>query len=103
MKRPNGDGYLYFANIDEVTEAMKYDRKYLGKIIIRKKNKIFLELFFSYIGSRYIELYFDSPRYAALDIKRKKPESKPHHSSRSPSRSKYNRYSRSRSKLSFNE
>jgi hypothetical protein len=30
MKRPNGDGYLYFSTIEEVTEAMKYDRKYMG-------------------------------------------------------------------------
>jgi hypothetical protein len=31
MKRPNGDGYLYFNNVEEVDEAMKYDRKYMGK------------------------------------------------------------------------
>jgi hypothetical protein len=30
MKRPNGDGYLYFSTLEEVTEAMKYDRKYMG-------------------------------------------------------------------------
>jgi len=33
MKRPNGDGYLYFASLDEVTEAMKCDRKYMGNKI----------------------------------------------------------------------
>ncbi|CAF0864583.1 unnamed protein product [Adineta ricciae] len=77
MKRPNGDGYVYFNTIEEVDEAMKCDRKYMG--------------------SRYVELYFDSPRYATLTNRRKKPDSNPRRSSRSPSRSRYNRRSRSRS------
>ncbi len=34
MKRPNGDAFLYFTTLEEVNEAMKYDRKYLGKIIL---------------------------------------------------------------------
>lgn len=34
MKRPNGDGNLYFATLDQVTEAMSYDRKYMGKRIV---------------------------------------------------------------------
>ncbi len=56
-----------------------------------------MKTFFSYTGSRYIELYFDSPRYASLKIQRKKNDPIPHRSSHSPSKSKYNRYSRSRS------
>ncbi|CAF3349584.1 unnamed protein product [Rotaria sp. Silwood1] len=77
MKRPNGDGHLYFNTLDEVNEALKYDRKYMG--------------------SRYVEIYFDSPRYASLSNRRKKPDVISHRSSCSPPRSKYNRYSRSRS------
>ncbi|CAF0759922.1 unnamed protein product [Adineta steineri] len=77
MKRPNGDGHLYFSSLEDVDEAMKCDRKYMG--------------------SRYVELYFDSPRYAALNNRRKKPDSIHRRSSRSSSRSRYNRRSRSRS------
>ena len=29
--RPNGDGQVYFKSMDEINEAMKYDRKYMGK------------------------------------------------------------------------
>jgi hypothetical protein len=29
--RPNGDGHVYFKSMDEINEAMKFDRKYLGK------------------------------------------------------------------------
>ncbi len=46
MKRPNGDGYLHFATLEDVTEAMKYDRKYMGKRNLLEKNTIFLEIFF---------------------------------------------------------
>ncbi|CAF4450830.1 unnamed protein product, partial [Adineta steineri] len=31
MKRPNGDGHLYFSSLEDVDEAMKCDRKYMGK------------------------------------------------------------------------
>lgn len=48
-------------------------------------------------GSRYVELYFDSPRYASLNIRRKKPEDAPRRSSRSPSKPRNSRFSRSRS------
>jgi hypothetical protein len=53
-----------------------------------------------YIGSRYIELYFDSPRYAALNNRRKKGDVIPRRPSHSPPKSKINRYSRSRSMFS---
>lgn len=41
MKRPNGDAYLYYKTLEEVDEALKYDRKYMGKrkIFIRKRTK----------------------------------------------------------------
>jgi len=29
--RPNGDGYAYFNTKDEANEAMKCDRKFIGK------------------------------------------------------------------------
>ncbi|CAF3806898.1 unnamed protein product, partial [Rotaria magnacalcarata] len=48
-------------------------------------------------GSRYVEIYFDSPRYSSLSNRRKKPDSISRRSSCSPPKSKYNRYSRSRS------
>jgi RNA recognition motif-containing protein len=31
MNRSNGDAYVYFNTMDEVNEAMKCDRKYMGK------------------------------------------------------------------------
>lgn len=77
MKRPNGDGHLYFRTLDEVNEALTYDRKYLG--------------------NRYIELYFDSPRYSSLSHRRVKTANTKRRSSRSPSRSRNRRYSRSKS------
>jgi len=69
---------------------------------VRKKSQILFENVFFYSGSRYIELYFDSPRYASLNIQRKKPDAIPRRASRSPSKPKYNRYSRSRS-IFFNK
>jgi hypothetical protein len=46
MKRPNGDGYLHFATLEDVTEAMKYDRKYMGKRnLLEKKYNIFGKIF----------------------------------------------------------
>lgn len=78
MRRPNGNGNLYFASLDQVTEAMSYDRKYMG--------------------SRYVELYFDSPQYASLNIRKKKSDDPPRRSSQSPPpRARNSRYSRSRS------
>ncbi|CAF2747899.1 unnamed protein product [Rotaria sp. Silwood2] len=77
MKRPNGDAHLYYNTLDEVNEALKYDRKYMG--------------------SRYVEIYFDSPRYSSLSNRRRKTDGTSRRSSRSPSKPKYNRYSRSRS------
>lgn len=78
MKRPNGDGNLYFATLDQVTEAMAYDRKYMG--------------------NRYVELYFDSPRYASLNIRKKKSDDPPRRPSQSPPpKPRNSRYSRSRS------
>jgi len=46
MKRPNGDGVLYFTTLEEVNEAMKYDRKYLGKTILFNGIEYFLENIF---------------------------------------------------------
>jgi hypothetical protein len=49
LKRPNGDGYLYFTTLDEVDEAMKYDRKYMGKRkLLKKYNIFFLKIFILY-------------------------------------------------------
>jgi RNA recognition motif-containing protein len=28
--RPNGDGHVYFSTRDEISEALKCDRKYMG-------------------------------------------------------------------------
>ncbi|CAF4793383.1 unnamed protein product, partial [Rotaria magnacalcarata] len=60
----NGNAYLYYNTLDEVNEALKYDRKYMG--------------------SRYVEIYFDSPRYSSLSNRRKKPDSISRRSSCSP-------------------
>jgi hypothetical protein len=49
MKRPNGDAFLYFTTLEEVNEAMKYDRKYLGKTILFNGIEYFLENIFSRI------------------------------------------------------
>ncbi len=57
-----------------------------------------LKIFFSSTGSRYVELYFDSPRYASLNIQPKKRHDVPRRPSRSPSKPKNSRFSRSRSK-----
>jgi len=77
--RPNGDGHIYFNTMDEVNEAMKCDRKYMG--------------------NRYVELYFDSPRPSSSNYRRSKSKSNdtPHRSSRSPSKPKNHDDSRSRS------
>jgi hypothetical protein len=29
--RPNGDGHVYFNTMDDINEAMKCDRKFMGK------------------------------------------------------------------------
>ena len=46
MKRPNGDAYLYFRTLDEVNEALTYDRKYMGiilnKISFKKKKHTYI-------------------------------------------------------------
>jgi len=63
---------------------------------MRKTYNTFENIFFS-TGSRYIELYFDSPRYASLNIGRKKGDEIPRRPSRSPSKPKNSRFSRSRS------
>jgi len=75
--RPNGDGHIYFNTKDEVNEAMKCDRKYMG--------------------NRYVELYFDSPRASSSNHRRSKSNDTPHRSSRSPSKPKTHDDSRSRS------
>ena len=97
MKRPNGDGHLYFSTLDEVTEALKYDRKYMGNCFFHREVVIDVRKRSLSAGSRYVELYFDSPRYASLNIRRKKPEDAPRRSSRSPSKPRNSRFSRSRS------
>ncbi|UJR23540.1 hypothetical protein I4U23_026529 [Adineta vaga] len=65
LKRPNGDGHVYFSTKEEVIEAMKCDRKYMG--------------------NRYIELYNTSIRHSSSSNRR---SDTPPHSSRSRSRSK---------------
>jgi hypothetical protein len=63
--RPNGDGHVYFKSMDEINEAMKFDRKYMG--------------------NRYVELYFDSPRLStsSSNVRRSKSNDSTH---RSPSK-----------------
>jgi len=96
--QPNGDGHVYFNTMDEINEAMKCDRKYMG--------------------SRYVELYFDSLRPSSSNHRRSKSNDTPihsprpsssnhrrstsndtlHHSSRSPSKPKNNDDNESRSR-----
>lgn len=80
--RPNGDGHVYFKSMDEITEAMKYDRKYMGK---HSLVLFFFQITYS-LDKRYIELYFDSPRPS--NRRRNKSND---HSSPSPSKSIDNR------------
>lgn len=56
-----------------------------------------------FIGSRYVELYFDSPRQSASSSnhRRSKSNDSPQPPSRSPSKPKNNDDSRSRSIVSF--
>ncbi len=75
--RRNGDGEVYFKSLDEATEAMKCDRKYMG--------------------SRYVELYLDAPHPPPSNSRRSKTPDSPHQSSRSSSKAKTNDRSRSRS------
>ncbi len=93
--RPNGDGYVYFNTKDEANEAMKCDRKFIGKenscFSFKQKKKMRV---FVLTGNRYVELYFDSPRTSSSNHHRSKSNDSPH---RSPSKPKTNHDSRSRS------
>ncbi|CAF1038867.1 unnamed protein product [Rotaria sp. Silwood1] len=75
--RPNGDAHVYFSTMDEVNEAVKCDRKYMG--------------------NRYVELYFDSHHLSSSKRRRSKSNESSHHSSRSPPKIKNYENSRSRS------
>ncbi|CAF3561619.1 unnamed protein product [Rotaria sordida] len=75
--RPNGDAHIYFNTMDAVNEAVKNDRKYMG--------------------SRYVEIYFDSQCLSSSDQRRSKSNDSSHRSSRSPSQTKNDENSRSRS------
>jgi len=75
MHRPNGDAYVYFNSFDDATEAMKCDRKYMG--------------------TRYIELYFDSPRQTSSTSSNQRRRRNP--VSPVPMKSRSNHYRRSRS------
>jgi hypothetical protein len=79
--RPNGDGHVYFKSMDEINEAMKFDRKYMGKI----KSLSFFLLTKLILGNRYVELYFDSPRLStsSSNVRRSKSNDSTH---RSPSK-----------------
>jgi len=83
--------------MDEIDEAMKCDRKFMGKenrvFFLKEKKKIFL----IFLGSRYVELYFDSPHASSSNHRPSKNHDSPHHSSHSPSKPKDNIDSRSRS------
>jgi hypothetical protein len=102
LNRPNGDGHVYFKTMEEVDEAMKCNRKYMGKdnLFLLGKNK-WNCLFSIFLGSRYIELYFDSLRPSSSNHRRSKSNDSPHHSSRSLSQTKTNDNSRSRSMFLF--
>ncbi len=75
--RPNGDGHAYFKTMDEINEAMKCDRKFMG--------------------NRYVELYFDAPHSSSLNNHRSKSNDSLPRPSRSLSIPKNNDRSRSRS------
>ncbi|CAF0817598.1 unnamed protein product [Adineta steineri] len=77
LNRPNGDGHVYFNTKDEANEAIKCDRKFMG--------------------NRYVELYFDSPRHSSSDRRRNSSAHNSQHVSRSRSKTKTNDRSRSRS------
>ncbi|CAF3777142.1 unnamed protein product [Rotaria socialis] len=75
--RPNGDAHIYFNTMDQVNEAVKCDRKYMG--------------------SRYVEIYFESRRTLSSNRRRSKSKDSSHHSSRSSSKTSNHDKSRSRS------
>ncbi|CAF0891088.1 unnamed protein product [Adineta ricciae] len=57
LKRPNGDGHVYFNTKEDAIEAMKCDRKYMN--------------------NRYIELYCDSVRYSLSNYRRRSHSNSP--------------------------
>ena len=98
MHRPNGDAYVYFNTVEDATEAMKSDRKYMGRVMhcyCWKKPKRGI----SFLGTRYIELYFDSPRHSASNNRPRRSHGSPRRVSPSPVKPRSNHYRRSRSIL----
>jgi hypothetical protein len=94
--RPNGDGHVYFKSMDEINEAMKFDRKYMGK-----RKSLFLKNLEFFLGNRYVELYFDSPRLSSSNARPSKSNDSPHRSPSEPANDDEEENNKSRSRSMF--